>query len=68
MTWEWIRRVIARITLRRSESPYVTRAQSNIWGDCEFCGVPVGDCHLSNCQDIRREVLNGREQEESETW
>jgi len=54
--------------LRRSESPYVTRAQSNIWGDCEFCGVPVGDCHLSNCQDIRSEVLKAREPKESEIW
>ena len=61
--WQWI-----RLMLRRSESPYVTRAQSNIWGDCEFCGVPVGDVHLSNCQDIRSEVLKAREPKESEIW
>lgn len=40
----------------------VTRAQSNVWGDCEYCGSAVGEVHDRRCQDSRRELLTAREQ------
>lgn len=39
----------------------VTRKQASVWGYCEACGEPVGDCHLPRCQEIYREVLANRE-------
>jgi hypothetical protein len=37
---------------QRAFNNRVTRAQSNVWGDCEYCGSAVGEVH--DCQDIRR--------------